>query len=204
MIRIDYARLGRAIAYYENLGYKYVELDWTASPEAIAATCPNPDLAADVPLIGTLIGSAEQAFIDEARAHWKPKGKYCACTPCFRVGDNRDIFHQEMFMKVELWRDDVVDHYAKEEMLSAMAEFAQNEMHSFPIWELKREDLEDGSADLILNGHEIGSFGVRELFLGQSEDPLRWVFGTGLAEPRFSMAMTARQPEKYSMEIDLD
>ena len=54
----------------------------------------------------------------------------------------------------------------------------------------------DEGYDIVLNGIEVGSYGIRQ------HENLRWIYGTGIAEPRFSTALKIgaendyRPPEK--------
>lgn len=178
---ISYRRIADAISYYTDIGYEYVEVPWVVPMWAIEATCPTPET---VPLIFDrgLVGSAEQSFIFLDSTGSLPKGKYVACSPCFRVGDNDGYLHQSEFMKVELFSNIIVDRYALDEMVMEAMEFFRQQLTRRP-YALARADEDRHMADINLNGIEIGSYGLREL------NDLRWVYGTAVAEPRFSMAM---------------
>ena len=105
-------------------------------------------------------------------------GKYVAASPCFRDEVKCDEIHFPYFFKVELisinskspeWdMDQCIDH--------AQDFFTANCNDKIEIVKTK-----DGF-DLNLNNIEIGSYGIR------SYEGFQWVYGTGLAEPRFSQA----------------
>lgn len=190
----DIALLGKALNYYEDLGYTRVDLPWAVPAKWMQLTTPNLNKA----VVGTdyLVASAEQAFLYCDDMGLLPAGRYVGMTPCFRPGDT-GTNKQETFYKVELYRTDAVDRYAVDEMLLQVSEFARQELRGteFLIEVVETPD-EDGyyhttrlhtdkSCDINLNGIEIGSYGLR-----QNEERY-WAYGTGLAEPRFSMARNA-------------
>ncbi|USN15477.1 hypothetical protein KIKIMORA_03350 [Brevundimonas phage vB_BpoS-Kikimora] len=177
---IDYAWLGQAIAFYKDAGYRYVEAPWAVSEESVAITCPKPEFTAKVEGLGALVGSSEQSFLHLDLSRQLGKGRFVACTPCFRLGDDYDALHFPTFMKVELydntattdigWKTMLADAYALAVRLGA------------PEDGLESEKTEEGF-DLTLAGIEIGSFGWRRY-----QDHL-WSYGTGLALPRFTQAL---------------
>lgn len=181
---IDYGRIGAAIRYYSDLGYKYVEVPWAVPGWAINVTAP----ACSKPMLApgsVLIGSAEQAFIYLEESGQLEKGKFVACSPCFRRGDDRSEFHQQTFMKVELYANDRTDIIAVQKMIEDARNFAQDQAADtdYRINVVATNDFTSiFSYDINLNDIEIGSYGSRE------HGALQWVYGTGVAEPRFSMA----------------
>lgn len=174
---IDWALLAQALGYYGGNGYRVVNLPWLADLDAIKLTCPDEVRVMTVPGHGGLVGSAEQAFLMLDRGGHLGKGAFVALTPCFRDEPVVDALHQKTFMKVELYRNDDTSP----EALEAMIRLAQGFFRRHANAEIAREITEDG-IDLTLGGVEIGSYGLREA------GGLRWVYGTGLAEPRFSTA----------------
>lgn len=181
MPRIDYGVLGEAFDLYVAWGYAPAEVPWAVSEQSVAITCPRPQYTARVAGLGSLIGSAEQAFLHLDHTGNLGKGRFVAVTPCFRLGDITDDLHFPCFMKIELYSN-IGDASAWEAMLDDAEECAR--ILGAPHQHLARERTEDGW-DLTLAGIEIGSFGHR------THDPLGldWCYGTGLALPRFTQAL---------------
>lgn len=110
-----------------------------------------------------LVGSAEQAFLDNP-----PDFDAMAITPCFRWGDaDRSPWHRPYFMKVELWSR----QRSPLEMCQLAARFMGAEIEPTSV-----------GFDLMVRGIEVGSYGQRT----DLQDKL-YTYGTGVAEPRFSM-----------------
>lgn len=198
--KIDYALLGEAINFYESIGYTYVEVPWAVEEYAIRATLPHGFPCMELAQRGDdgmrmdglgpvydgencLIGSAEQGFLQLCL----PPDRYVGCTPCFRLEDRHDMFTQDMFMKVELF-DNRDDATVEEVITDAERFFDTHTCASVAVAlnkpkPVRRVQTEEG-IDLSLGGIEIGSYGVRR----HDESFGRWVYGTGLALPRFSVA----------------
>lgn len=190
---IDYALLGRAVTEYQKRGYVYKEVPWMVPETAIRSTLPkgvpayvacarheyyDPDTGQrlggldDFEYDSFLVGSAEQGFL-----HMNPKpGAYIGVTPCFRHEPVQNIFYQTGFMKAELFvtlEDATVDrvlHDARE-VVGVLSGIAPDIVAT------------DDGFDLELAEIEIGSYGERT-----HPEFGRWVYGTGLALPRFSVA----------------
>lgn len=197
--KIDYDLLGQAVAEYASRGYTYVEVPWAVSEKVIRATLPSqfPALTMGVKpeaLDGTrdyprnvletydhascLVGSAEQGFLS---LDLKP-GKYVGVTPCFRPEPHTDLLHQIMFMKVELFckfKDAITDNHVERVLTDAREVMGIIGEHDAEITEVKTHE----GYDLEVGGIEVGSYGKRS-WEGQD-----WVYGTGLALPRFSVAV---------------
>jgi len=189
---IDYALLGRAVTEYQKRGYVYKEVPWLVPEAPIRATLPPefPVYVAgprfdhrdhDGKWIGEpdafeeahyLVGSAEQGFLSMGL---KP-GAYIGVTPCFRHEPVQNIFYQTGFMKAELFvtvEDATVDrvmHDARE-VVGVLSGIDPDIVAT------------DIGFDLELAEIEIGSYGERV-----HPEFGRWVYGTGLALPRFSVA----------------
>ena len=184
---IDWARLARAVRYYQDHGYYYLEVPWIVGRKATAITLPNdarPAALADQR--GDLVGSAEQSFLELMLAGALSHGRYVALTPCFRHEAQYNDLYQPYFMKVELIHvgagpDDV------EPVLFDALTFLNQEAWSMErmLAPVQPVSFMDGSIDLQLNGIEVGSYGYREF----RRRNLKWIYGTGLAEPRFSVAL---------------
>lgn len=188
---MDWSLLGRAVQFYVSKGFVYTEAPWAVSRRAVEITCPNPQWTAAVDGLGALVGSAEQSFLYLATEHHLPaieagQPGYVACTPCFRLGDTEDGWHFPYFMKVEL--------FVPGNALLDLFKFLQFAGECFrelgaDVDMLKTVQTDQG-VDILLNGYEIGSFGLRK---HECEDGrmVEWVYGTGLALPRFSQALAA-------------
>jgi hypothetical protein len=191
--KIDYGILGRAVEEFEALGYTYVEVPWVVPDKIIRATlseefgyfeqamkenttasfgdcrCPPPR---EYRSMGGLIGSAEQGFL----ALDLPKGRYVGVSPCFRDEHPIDLLRRPYFMKVELFVTDI----------NAVVDDVIHDARSImALYSNKKIDLvqtPDGF-DLEISGIEVGSYGERDVYPHG-----RWVYGTGMALPRFHVA----------------
>ncbi len=182
-IAIDWGLLGAAVAFYRSQGYLYVEAPWIEQQAIIEMTrppsCTPTVVTGPSSNVGELVGSSEQSMIGMTVRKEIGPGWYVACTPCWRDEPVLDRYHQGYFMKVELFRNMQVGTIAMEDMMeTAMVFFRQH----VPVELLRKLDVEitPEGYDITLGGVEIGSYGYR------SVNGVSWVYGTGLAEPRFS------------------
>jgi seryl-tRNA synthetase len=183
---INWAWVAEAIDDYIWCGYKYLEVPWIVSNEAVQATIPAGRLGwktfiPDQEVITTdkasyLVGSAEQSFIQLMINGALDKGRYCAATPCFR-DDKVDDLHQQTFFKVEL-----IEFRPDSDDLSNIIDDAKEFMEYLSACKLDIVKTEAG-LDLMLKGVEVGSYGYRQY------KEMKWIYGTGLALPRFSKAV---------------
>lgn len=173
----NWSRLARALDFYSERGFTRVELDWHAANEICTITCPDEGriYAFDD---RSLIGSAEQAFMEAQRHGTLPTGRYVALTPCFRREPVISETHQRHFMKVELYASGQSDSEIAREFASIAAEFMATET-SQPVILIPTPE----GYDLEIAGIEVGSYS------GRSAVGMNWTCGTGLAEPRFSTAV---------------
>lgn len=211
---INWHLFSKAITTYTHLGYKLIEVPWLVDQQTINVTLPpgkKPFTVDGCGEVNQLVGSAEQSFIYLALQGKLLPGKYQALTPCFR-DDQEDELHHKYFMKLELIhinpkpfilnkadghtyfgpinRKDENEWLASEgldpiedegepstyDQVLLDAKYALSFLAKKPI---KIERTNEG-ADLTINGVEIGSYGIR------TYNAITWVYGTGLAEPRFS------------------
>lgn len=179
---INWRLLSDALAHYGGRGYQYVEAKWIEEQRFVDFTAPSREFVMSVEGHGDLVGSAEQSLVAmTARGEIGP-GWYMACTPCFRNETWPDDLHHFYFMKVELFRNIQVGTVAADDILeTAMEFFTRNVPEEFRN-RLSVEFTPQG-CDITLGGIEIGSYGHR------SVNGISWVYGTGLAEPRFSTAL---------------
>jgi seryl-tRNA synthetase len=172
---IDYGRLDRSVKFYEKEGYQRIESPWTVTKAVSSIT--KPPGGKDWEIIGkdkVLVASGEQSFLYLYLKGFLPKGKYQTITPCFRE-EPFDHTHTKYFMKNELIITDNVNEQSLKSIIYSAKEFFENELEC----DVQVVETIQGY-DLEVNGIEIGSYGIR------SCDYLEWVYGTGLAEPRFS------------------
>jgi hypothetical protein len=183
----QYARIAEAISFYEMHEFKYIDVPWMVDESTLEITMPPQGKIIKCDL-GNLVGSAEQSFLQLALWRELKPGKYVSCTPCFR-NDAVDEIHRNCFTKVELFINDknLINH---EQIISVV--YAAQEFFKIQGVDCDLEETDDGY-DLISTTDkiELGSYGVREF-----DDIGSWIYGTGLAEPRFSVAL-AKLDSKY-------
>lgn len=201
MNHINYAHLGYAQELYGRMGYRPIEVPWRVSTGILDVTRPKLSVG-DYVIEGTgkgLIASGEQGFMTMMNKGMLPAGLYQTITPCFR-NERYDDTHSKQFMKLELIN--VLPEDTKYEANSLAEHVAKCAMNVFttiapglePYLAIVRQDVNDPlligdqfDIELTLTDRtiELGSYGVRRAFFGT------WVYGTGIAEPRFSKALTA-------------
>lgn len=199
--KIDYELLGLAVGQYKLRGYQYVEAPWVVEDEAVRVTlpewCPVLKLGQHVgsglyerwPNDSALVGSAEQALISMGL----PAGAYMAVTPCFRYEEHTDLFTQDYFMKLELFVTDSFDKHSGRTIEATVGRVMDDaaEVMAF-LGDIRPNTLATAEGfDLTIGGVEVGSYGYRHTDCFQTpgiEGGLNWVYGTGLALPRFSVA----------------
>lgn len=184
MTEINWKLLVDALEFYKGHGFNEIPVDWHVSRQAHDVTCDDPARMFHLKDYGVLVGSAEQAFIDMHFSGRLPQGRFVALTPCFRdEGAARDGLHALYFMKVELYSTlpDTVPDGERYDLCLHARKFMETKT-ALPI---RSAPTEDG-VDLEINGIEVGSYSRR------SFGGITWTCGTGLAEPRFSMAAALR------------
>jgi len=199
---IDYTLVGRAVEIYDIKGYSYVETPWWVSTEAMYSTIPNtirtfcidihkPGIRrSDEEPEGYLVGSAEQGLVEQMLNGSLKSGKYVAAGPCFRNEPVVDDLHLTSFFKVELMfymlPSDTI-HYSVDELIYEALLDARQTMEFLAkkagIPRFIKTVTTDIGYDLTLNDIEVGSYGYRT-YQGH-----HWVYGTGLALPRFNQAL---------------
>lgn len=176
---INYARIGQAQTFYRAAGYGNVEVPWIVTPAAVVATLP-PKKKMIQSNFGCHVGSAEQGFIQMMIDGTLEPGKWQATGPCFREEEEYNELTRQTFFKTELiWYMPEDEKSAYEQVMNDALQcfFAISDGDAFNIMQT------DEGVDIFCNGVELGSYGVRKM-----GDHL-WVFGTGIAEPRFTMVV---------------
>lgn len=175
MATVNWTLIGLAMGFYRNKGFKPIDLPWAVKRAVGSVTCP--DQSRMYPFEDkVLVGSAEQAFMEAQFAGDLAPGRYVACTPCFRNEPVLDELHLKHFMKVELYSTTAEDGLDLD-----FAKLAQTFLAQFAYIDAEIVPTDEGF-DLMVAGVEVGSYSSRQ-FAGQS-----WTCGTGLAEPRLSIA----------------
>jgi hypothetical protein len=185
---INWSAIGEAVQYYRRHGFTYVEVPWIVPRAVIDVTIP-PGHVPHETTGGALVGSAEQSFVAMMLDGQLKRGEsYVAASPCFR-DDPPDRLHQTTFFKVELVYisdgQDPWDEDLKRKFAHGMALTAQRFFHStlLPKGSPATSIVQTADGyDIEYQGIELGSYGVR------GHNGWTWVYGTGLAEPRFSIA----------------
>lgn len=176
---INWEVIGESLSFYKKIGYQYIEVPWTVGEEALKTTLPpgRKGIHCDD---GALVGSAEQSFIQLMLDEKLQPGRYVAATPCFR-DEQSDTLHQRSFFKVELINFSREPMSLTKELVWEMATNARTFFHQTQSKSLIFET--EVGLDIELNGIEIGSYGYRNYKNNH------WIYGTGMAEPRFSQAV---------------
>jgi hypothetical protein len=195
-----------AIKYYEQCGFKYIDVPWTVSEEAMNIT--RPAWAGTNTLIYTAggkqhcpVASAEQSFLQmqldalDGSLDNRISGSFCTLTPCFRNEPVIDDLHQPYFMKVELISWDKTTREDMDKMIAGARLFFEEHLWIDCVYNTEPDPIGVVAYDLVTThtGIELGSYGIRE-----HPRVGRWVYGTGLAEPRFSLALE-KEPQSETV-----
>ena len=181
---IDYKILADAIEYYKRMGYVEINMPWYVKDNIHNITFETNKSKWKLPSGDILLGSAEQGFINQMLNH-NLLGKFQATTPCFRE-DSIDELHQEHFIKTELFINESEDfNKTLDKTLSDVFGFL------IKYVDIARINFVDTSSetgtrsiDIEIDGIEVGSYGIREY--KYRDKSYTWVYGTGIALPRFS------------------
>lgn len=180
---IDYKLLHEASEYYEKLGYQHIEVPWTVTEAVSRITKPEGKI--DFQLLHNgkvLVASAEQSFLYLYLKGYIPKGKFFAITPCYRF-EEYDFLHKKTFMKAEIINTISPNEKTLEVMVGNALSFYQR---FIPEAEVVKTDE---GFDIEWNKMELGSYGIRSCQF------LKWVYGTGVSEPRCSDLIKLRNRE---------
>lgn len=185
---INYSIISDSIKFYEDRGFKHIETPWTVTKEISDIT--NPKETTDFFISDknkVLVASGEQSFLYLYNKGFLPKGMFQTITPCFR-NDSFGPFHTKYFIKNELIKTDVVNNFELNNIIHIAKEFLSKYLTPITI---KRTHHD--SYDLCYKDIELGSYGIREC------EFLTWIYGTGVAEPRFSRVVDLHpNTKKYS------
>lgn len=175
---IDYNIIGKSIEFYEQKGFQRIEAPWTVTQAVSRIT--KPDFKGEEFYLDrkkkVLVASGEQSFLYLYLKGFLPTGQFQTTTPCFR-DDLFDFTHTKYFLKNELiiTGDGASVHSVDLITDNAFIFFSKY----FDKNVLDIVNTEDGF-DINYKDYELGSYGYRKC------EFLTWVYGTGVAEPRFS------------------
>jgi hypothetical protein len=175
---IDYQVLNDALAYYTLEGFDRIEAPWTVTRAVADITRPPGSTLWSVEeKKKVLVASGEQSFLYLYLKGFLPRGRFCTLTPCFR-DESFDLTHTKYFMKVELIDTLNTDMNSLNWIVDQAHAFFASQLGSNAKLVVSVTGTQ--SYDIEYDGQELGSYGIRECSF------LRWVYGTGVAEPRFS------------------
>lgn len=199
---VNYGFISAAVAHYRSYGFEPIDAPWLVSKKIAEITKP-----ADRPhylirregsdMEKSFVASGEQSFLYLInKGHLPGYGKFQTVTPCIRP-DTFDSYHTKYFMKNELIWYNVkgIANYGQpwlDEMLRLSMTLFSNLVGSNYYDKLKVVQQSEHSYDIELDGVEIGSYGFR------STDFVSWVYGTGIAEPRFSSVYNSLVLKEYN------
>ncbi len=191
---INYEYISDALWRYQNREFVELDVPWLVTEEAINATIPvgcESMKIVGVDLLGQkrhLVASGEQSFIQMMIDGTLPIGKSMCCTPCFRDEKTLTETTRISFVKVELinyfgYMISGIPYINFSEEINKIVNIALEFMQQYN----KKIHIKAIGKDLIdiedQNGLELGSYGLR------SYKHHLWIYGTGIAEPRFSISL---------------
>lgn len=171
---INYGIIQESINYYTKFGFSRIESPWTVSEYVNDITRPKDKIPFQLKHNNKcLVASGEQSFLYLYLKEFIPLGQYQSTTPCYRY-EAFDFTHTKYFIKNELIKTDIVNQSELERVVDISLSF-------FKIYLKDSEVVKtDNGFDIEYKGNELGSYGIREC------EFLKWIYGTGCAEPRLS------------------
>lgn len=181
-MNIDLALIRRAMDFYDCLEMK---VPYLVDADIMDFTCPDGVIDQRLTHFNgkQYVASAEQSFLQlekdgELDRHFKPM---IALTPCYRDESMLDETHYNIFLKLE-----IMDYNSFAPKLDTVY-WANRMIQFFKLEGLRTNLIEtDIGYDVCTEfGLELGSFGHRV-----SPKGVKYVYGTGLAEPRASLSIS--------------
>lgn len=178
-----------AISWWEEIDFSTCNsVPYLVDPDIMAFTCPPGVIDKRMTHSNgkQYVASAEQSFLQmekDGNIPYTNNKKYLALTPCYRDEAVLDESHYNIFLKLELFVYHVVLEEEVDYLLACELQSFFN-THGMQT-EIVRTDI---GWDVEYKGLELGSFGYRE-----SPKGVLYVYGTGLAEPRASIAMAMNE-----------
>lgn len=194
---IDYEMIGDASRFYSAKGFARVESPWLVTKEIADITTP-PGVSTYIVQKDTeikrkvFVASGEQSLLYLINKGFLPNaGRVQTITPCMR-NDPFDETHTKYFTKLELMHYSTDDDLSSRKNVDLMIDSALSYFKCMvPTSDLSVIESADSdgntSHDIMLDGIEIGSYGHRSCLF------CNWIYGTGLAEPRFSRLLAHRR-----------
>lgn len=186
---INYKVLYESIEYYSENGFERIESPWTVTENIRNITKPDhikheSNQFAFRENDKSLVASGEQSFLYLYNKGFLPLGKFQTITPCFR-SDSFDTTHTKYFMKNELIDTCNVSEAGLSNILNIAINFFSkyHKKENLIIQKISETQYDINLLDRIEGEVELGSYGIRECSF------LKWIYGTGVAEPRFSRFM---------------
>lgn len=182
---INYEILRESQNYYKELGFENLETPWYVSNEYINFTFKNQDVKNDFKVYINfdelfLVGSREQSFISMDVKNELKKGKFQSITPCFR-NEIEDNLHNSYFMKNEIYINTNITINTLKNLIDTSFKFFSKYLDTNDLKIIETFDsLSEISYDIYYKDIELGSYGIRNI------RGLKWIYGTGCAEPRLS------------------
>lgn len=177
---INYQIIAASINYYEQKAFHRVESPWTVTSAISGITKPpNVEEFTIVEKNKVLVASGEQSFLYLYNKGFLPKGRFQTVTPCFR-NDSFDSIHTKYFIKNELIITDDVNNYYLQYMVNLAKDFFEKYFGKDKVIQVQTGEQ---SYDLFVGDIELGSYGIRQC------DFLKWIYGTGVAEPRLTRTL---------------
>lgn len=173
---IDFLILNNSIEFYEKQGFKRIESPWLVTKSISNITKPSDRLDYIVNYNSkekVLVGSGEQSFLYLFLKNHIPNGRYQTITPCYRL-EPFDVTHTKYFMKNELIDTEDVTYDNLLKIVDTAYKFMKSYINDCEIIKT------DEGFDINYKDIELGSYGIR------SCSYLKWIYATGVAEPRFS------------------
>lgn len=185
---IDYSLLAEASEHYRKAKFDQIEVPWLVSKAISDLTAPL-DTSTYVVQKDTehkqkaFIASGEQGFLYLInKGHMPAAGLYQTITPCLR-DDAWDTTHMKSFMKLELINYSTTENLKDIKFVLSLVDvafsFFKKHVDESRLMIVASAD-DDYSYDITLDDIEIGSYGYRSCMF------CNWIYGTGIAEPRFS------------------
>jgi hypothetical protein len=184
---INYQLLADSIDFYTGKGFQRIETPWTVSEYVDDITKPKDRPHYQLKHNNKcLVASGEQSFLYLYLKEYLPKGKFQTITPCFRY-EAYDLYHEKCFMKNELIITDDVSEDSLKYVIDSAYDFFKSKLDERRLHVVPTDigyDIEYNIGGV--NPIELGSYGIRKC------EFIKWIYGTGCAEPRLSKVMEYR------------
>lgn len=201
---IDYSLIATANDFYSTRGFQRIETPWLVSKDIADLTKPLDSSTYIVQKDSerkqkAFVASGEQSFLYLInKGHLPSSGRYQTVTPCLR-DDQWDTTHMKNFIKLELIEYITYNEYANiklntinsvHRMVEQAMGFFSKQVNSSLLSVVDTSTKDAVSFDINLDGVEIGSYGYRSCMFCE------WIYGTGIAEPRFSRLVNSFKRKK--------